>query len=147
MAFKIAPRERSRQPRRASRHGMVTEACDIRHRLPVRRALGPSLLRWHTRPFGGLVVSYSVLAAVAVLAFVLGVFTARRRSSSNTKVIWESTPQPSVAHEAAIADPELRTFLEQKQLISAIKRYRELTGSGLKESKDAVEALQRTLPG
>jgi ribosomal protein L7/L12 len=89
------------------------------------------------------VVSYSILAVVALLAFVLGVFTGRRRS--NTKVIWESSPQPSVAHEAAIADPELRSFLEQKQLIAAIKRYRELTGAGLKESKDAVEALQRSL--
>jgi ribosomal protein L7/L12 len=90
------------------------------------------------------VVSYSVLAAVAVLAFVLGVFTARRRP--DTKVIWEA-PRTGPAHEAAIADPELRTLLEQKQLIAAIKRYRELTGEGLKESKDAVEALQRSIPG
>jgi ribosomal protein L7/L12 len=90
------------------------------------------------------VVSYLVLGIVAVLAFVIGVLVARRRPE--TKVIWESTPLTSVAHDAAIADPELRTLLEQKQLISAIKRYRELTGSGLKESKDAVEALQRTLP-
>ena len=89
-------------------------------------------------------VSYSVLAAVAVLAFVLGAFTARRRPK--TKVIWES-PRTGPAHEAAIADPELRTLLEQKQLIAAIKRYRTLTGEGLKESKDAIDALQRTLPG
>ena len=89
-------------------------------------------------------VSYSVLAAVAVLAFAIGVFAARRRS--NEKVIWEAPPS-SAAHDAAIADPQLLSLLQQKQLISAIKRYRQLTGSGLKESKDAVEALQRTLPG
>lgn len=89
-------------------------------------------------------VSYSVLAVVAVLAFALGIFTARRRSS--TKVIWES-PRTGPEHEAAIADPELLTLLEQKQLIAAIKRYRKLTGSGLKESKDAVDALQRRLHG
>ena len=89
-------------------------------------------------------VSYSVLAAVAAIAFVIGVLTGRRRS--NTKVIWEA-PRTGPAHDAAIADPDLRALLDQKQLIPAIKRYRELTGSGLKESKDAVEALQRTLPG
>jgi ribosomal protein L7/L12 len=91
------------------------------------------------------VVSYSVLAVVAVLAFALGMFTARRRS--DTKVIWETSPQTGPAHEAAIADPELRALLEQKQLIGAIRRYRELTGTGLKESKDAIDALQRSLPG
>jgi ribosomal protein L7/L12 len=89
-------------------------------------------------------VSFSVVAAVAVLAFVLGVLAARRRSKET--VIWEA-PRSSVAHDAAIADPELLALLEQKQLIPAIKRYRQLTGAGLKESKDAVEELQRTLPG
>jgi ribosomal protein L7/L12 len=81
------------------------------------------------------VVPYSVLAAVAAIAFVIGVLTGRRRPSTN--VVWE----------APRTDPELRALLDQKQLIPAIKRYRELTGSGLKESKDAVEAFQRTLPG
>jgi len=91
------------------------------------------------------VVSYWYLIVVAVLAFAFGVSTMRRRSSS--KVIWEAPPQSGAAHEAAIADPQLRTLLQQKQLISAIKRYRELTGVGLKEAKDAVESLQRSLSG
>ena len=91
-------------------------------------------------------ISYPVAIGIAMIAFVLGVLTARRRQPE-TKVIWESTPVQSAGHDAAIADPELRTMLEQKQLISAIRRYRELTGSGLKESKDAVEALQRSLKG
>jgi ribosomal protein L7/L12 len=96
------------------------------------------------------VVSYAVVVAVAFVAFVAGVLVARRRS--DTKVIWEATPIPGATiagatHDAAVADPSLRAFLEQKQLISAIKRYRELTGAGLKESKEAVEALQRSLPG
>ena len=90
-------------------------------------------------------VSYSVLAAVALFSLVLGVFLARRRS--DTKVIWEAAPQTGAAHDAAIADPQLLAMLEQKQLIGAIRRYRDLTGTGLKESKDAVEALQRSLLG
>jgi ribosomal protein L7/L12 len=89
------------------------------------------------------VVSYSVLAVVALAAFVLGIFISRRRS--DTKVIWESPAQSGPDHEAAIADPQLLSLLAQKQLIPAIKRYRELTGAGLKDSKDAVESLQRAL--
>jgi len=91
------------------------------------------------------VVSYWYLIVVAVLAFAFGVSTMRRRSSS--KVIWEAPPQSDAAHEAAIVDPQLRALLQQKQLIGAIKRYRELTGVGLKEAKDAVESLQRSLSG
>jgi len=91
------------------------------------------------------VVSYWYLIFAAVLAFAFGVITMRRRSS--TKVIWEAPPQTGAAHEAAIADPQLLAFIQQKQLIDAIKRYRELTGVGLKESKDAVEALDRSLSG
>ena len=83
-----------------------------------------------------------MLAAVALGAFVLGVFIARRRP--DTKLVWEA-PRSGPDHEAAIVDPQLLSLLEQKQLIPAIKRYRELTGSGLKESKDAVDSLQRTL--
>lgn len=89
-------------------------------------------------------VSYSVAAVIAAVAFVAGMLFGRRRP--NEKMIWEA-PRTSVAHVAAVADPELLSLLAQKQLISAIKRYRDLTGSGLKESKDAVEALMRSLPG
>lgn len=37
---------------------------------------------------------------------------------------------------------ELRGLLEQGRKIEAIKLYRERTGTGLREAKDAVEALQ-----
>lgn len=90
-------------------------------------------------------VSYWYLIVVAVLAFVFGAITMRRRT--NTKVIWEVAPLTGPTHDAAIADSQLLALLQQKQLISAIKRYRELTGAGLKESKDAVDALQRSLSG
>lgn len=38
-------------------------------------------------------------------------------------------------------------FLRQGNEIEAIKAYRNATGAGLKQSKDAVEALKQTLPG
>jgi ribosomal protein L7/L12 len=100
--------------------------------------------RLTTQSPGGIVVLLGYLI-VAVLAIVFGVITARRRAHS--KVGWEAAPHTGAAHDAAIADPQLLAFLEQKQLIAAIKRYRELTGVGLKESKDAVEALQRNRSG
>jgi ribosomal protein L7/L12 len=40
-------------------------------------------------------------------------------------------------------EDEVATLLERGQKIEAIKRYRERTGVGLKEAKDAVEAIQR----
>jgi len=39
------------------------------------------------------------------------------------------------------SDKELIALLEQGQKIEAIRMYREKTGAGLKEAKDAVEAL------
>jgi ribosomal protein L7/L12 len=47
-----------------------------------------------------------------------------------------------------MADPrfeDVRRFIRRGQKIDAIKRHRELTGVGLKESKDAVEDLERRL--
>ena len=85
-------------------------------------------------------IPFVILAAA--LAFILGVIVTRRKSGGST-VVWEAPPS-GAAYEAAAADPQLRTLLEQKQLIGAIKRYRELTGAGLKESKEAVEAMQRS---
>lgn len=41
---------------------------------------------------------------------------------------------------------EVRALLERNRKIEAIKLYREHTGLGLKEAKDAVEAIEQTLP-
>lgn len=43
----------------------------------------------------------------------------------------------------AIADEQLQDALRQGKKIEAIKRYRELTGAGLKEAKDAVEYAEK----
>jgi large subunit ribosomal protein L7/L12 len=39
-------------------------------------------------------------------------------------------------------DPEIRELLRSGNKINAVKRYRELTGAGLKEALDAVERLE-----
>lgn len=53
-----------------------------------------------------------------------------------------ASPARTITGELAIDDPELRSHLAADRPIEAIKRYRELTGLGLKESKDAIEALR-----
>jgi ribosomal protein L7/L12 len=40
-------------------------------------------------------------------------------------------------------DPEIRRLVDAGELIEAIKRYRTLTGAGLKEAKDAIEGLTK----
>ena len=43
----------------------------------------------------------------------------------------------------AARDPELLRAIDAGNTITAIKRVRELTGMGLKESKDVVESIMR----
>ncbi|MBN2475821.1 MAG: ribosomal protein L7/L12 [Pirellulales bacterium] len=50
----------------------------------------------------------------------------------------QSAPEPDSLEEQVLAE------LQAGKKISAIKFYREQTGVGLKEAKDAVEALART---
>ncbi len=53
------------------------------------------------------------------------------------------TPRPMMSLDAAAHDFQVLDFLTQGQKIMAIKRVRELTGIGLKEAKDLVEAIER----
>ena len=43
------------------------------------------------------------------------------------------------------AETEIRTLLQQRRKIDAIKLLREHTGLGLKEAKDRIDALDREL--
>jgi ribosomal protein L7/L12 len=59
-----------------------------------------------------------------------------------------SLPSPPTAARRAAGmdpatDPEIRSLVQSGQLIEAIKRYRTVTGAGLKEAKDAIEGLGR----
>jgi ribosomal protein L7/L12 len=84
--------------------------------------------------------------AIAALAVVAAVFILRRSWGSSLS----STPRPPSAAQpgapsAQIADTDLvqiSALLAQGNKIEAIKRVRELTGLGLKEAKDYVEAME-----
>lgn len=72
---------------------------------------------------------------VFVIGFVIAInyLTASQRDRSNpirrlTEIDWD-----------AIGDEVVQTALADRNKIEAIKRYRLLTGQGLKESKDAID--------
>jgi ribosomal protein L7/L12 len=44
---------------------------------------------------------------------------------------------------APMDDPEIQDLLAKGNEIQAVKRYRELTGLGLKEAKDAIDEAQQ----
>lgn len=84
-------------------------------------------------------------ARVAKLEAAVQALQAHATSVSSGAVPYgggQHVPQPAVGTGA---EPdwmaEVRTLKAQGKLINAIKVYRERTGLGLKEAKDAVEAL------
>ena len=56
-----------------------------------------------------------------------------------------TTPPPPPAAAAAPGQGELIALLREGRKIMAVKRYRELTGSGLAEAKAAIDALEQRL--
>jgi hypothetical protein len=61
---------------------------------------------------------------------------------------WAAGPQPGWAAgpPTGQAPPELAALVQNGKLIEAIKLYRQMTGVGLKEAKDAVDALRTDIP-
>lgn len=64
-------------------------------------------------------------------------FTAQPRMRTIHQV--QQVPPPAPAD---VTD-QIATLLHQRRKIEAIKLYRDATGAGLKEAKDAVEAIDR----
>ncbi len=56
-------------------------------------------------------------------------------------VVTRETEKVYAGHEALI--PSIQQLLDRGRKIEAIKLYREQTGAGLKEAKEAVEAIER----
>lgn len=77
--------------------------------------------------------------AVLTLLLVVGVIVVLS-GKRNVEVVSLRPPAPGQPTLGADASPE--QLLRAGRKIEAIKRYRELTGVGLKEAKDAVEALE-----
>jgi ribosomal protein L7/L12 len=59
----------------------------------------------------------------------------------------EATSAPAPRGIRPETEREFKRLLEEGKKIEAIRRFRQETGLGLKESKDAIEALEREMPG
>lgn len=81
-----------------------------------------------------LIVGGVLVGAVLVVALVVW-----RRRGQDVIVVPPMPPVPLGGDVPA----DVQALLAQGQKIEAIKRVRELTGLGLKEAKDYVDALQR----
>ena len=77
-----------------------------------------------------------VVLTLLVLVGLIAVLAGRR----GVEVVSLAPPPPGQPMLHADASPE--QLLRAGRKIEAIKRYRELTGVGLKDAKDAVEALE-----
>lgn len=82
-----------------------------------------------------------ILIGLGVLFVVVcGVIFLVLSARSGVEVVSLKPPTPGQPQLGADASPE--ELLRAGKKIEAIKRYRELTGLGLKEAKDAVEAME-----
>lgn len=79
------------------------------------------------------------VAEVAIIFFVFMIALLLYLAFRNTSSQRNDTVIPSTIDWTALNDAEVQEAIEGGRKINAIKRYRELTGVGLKEAKDAIE--------
>lgn len=96
------------------------------------------------------IILFFVVDSVVVMGVVLWAI-GRNKGNQNTSNTFNnptSSPFESPFNSSsanASGDDEIVDLLRRGQKIQAIKIYRDRTGAGLKEAKDAVEALERQL--
>jgi ribosomal protein L7/L12 len=84
------------------------------------------------------------IEAIKVYREATGLGLAESKSAVEAMHFHEPVAPVATAAPASSASmAQVEELVRQGQLINAIKVYRELTGLGLKESKDAVDALSR----
>ncbi len=91
--------------------------------------------------YAPLVILMVIVVVVAVLA--AGIFLLvwmRRRDAAGME---RTTYRPPAAAAPTDLVAEVMALLAARQQIEAVKRVREVTGWGLKESKDYVDAIER----
>lgn len=82
-----------------------------------------------------MAISVVMIAVVVTVLLAVGLMAVGMMRRQGTRL-----PVDVVVDRDAMMDAEIQDALANGQKIAAIKRYRALTGAGLKEAKDAVEA-------
>ncbi len=84
-----------------------------------------------------------ISAIILLLLLILIAINQLRKSVNRTNLTLDK-----IAQKIGVADPVgddlIKSFIENGKKIEAIKRYRELTGAGLKEAADYVEKLVKS---
>ena len=92
---------------------------------------------------------------VGLACYVLGRLTGGRGDGNGRPMLQTSAPRtlnasrPAAAVHAGTLDAasleEIKRLVRERQLIAAIRIYRERTDCGLREAKEAVEAIAESL--
>jgi ribosomal protein L7/L12 len=80
-----------------------------------------------------------IIVIVGIILIGLGLVI---RGNAKASDVSSNIPPVSLDPQAVASDPEFLDHLQNDRKINAIKRYRELTGVGLKEAKDSVEYFE-----
>ena len=86
-------------------------------------------------------------AGLFVLGFLIGRITAPKERSTTVyhPVRARDDRQPANSRDIAAVDPEIEAALVAGQKIKAIKIYRKMYGTDLKDAKDSVDAIEARL--
>lgn len=81
-----------------------------------------------------------IILNIAILLLVFIAITQLRNDTKHTYFILEK-----IARKIGVPEPyeddKLKTLISEGKRMEAIKRYREITGAGLKEANDYIEKL------
>jgi ribosomal protein L7/L12 len=86
-----------------------------------------------------------VIVLVLIVGIVMGFAQAARRRRENPMRSLEALERQGQMGMPVGNRDEIAELLTRRQKITAIKRYREMTGVGLAEAKAAVEQMEREL--
>lgn len=127
-------------PQRAAGSGAVQPVAPLGE-VAVARQRSASAYAW--TPFVPLLVfaviffGFRLWALMPIFIFGLVMFTGGRRGRGQGELA------RTITYDASDLTDEIRAYLQANRKIEAIKIYRERTGVGLAEAKDAVEAIGR----
>lgn len=94
-----------------------------------------------------------ILIAVAILFLVIGMAWGKSRARNSGQMFTSQIVRLPAQFASPAAPPapaaagmeSVVALIRSGNKIAAIRDYREMTGCGLKEAKDAVEAIERNL--
>jgi large subunit ribosomal protein L7/L12 len=87
------------------------------------------------------------LLIIAIVLGALGFFLGFRVRDSLGRPAHTLGDRPVPPEQSPALDEDLRALLLQGRKIEAVKRYRQQTGVGLAQAKNAVDALEEKLKG